>query len=81
MDVVTGRLREARLYLRYAIAPFRPGTQLPTFEKPAELKWPIKSDLETPDLDLIIAEAHRQVDRQVANLESLRGRSSALLTL
>lgn len=81
MDVITGRFREARLYLRYAIAPFRPGMQLPTFEKPAELKWPIKSDLDPPQLDLIIGEAHRQVDRQSANLESLRSRSSALLTL
>ncbi|MER7270985.1 hypothetical protein ACVMYR_28360 [Micromonospora sp. PTRAS2] len=81
MDVVIGRFREARLYLRYAIAPFRPGARLPTFEKPAELKWPIKSDLDTPQLELIISEARRQVDRQRASLESLRSRSNALLAL
>ena len=81
MDVVTGRFREARLYLRYAVAPFRPGRRLPTFEKPAELKWPIKSNLDTPQLDLIISEARRQVDRQRADLESLRSRSNAVLTI
>lgn len=81
MAQVTGRFREARLYLRYAIAPLRPGVTLPTFEKPAEFKWPISSYLDTSQLDLIIGEARRQVDRQRADLESLHGRSKAVLTL
>ncbi|WP_230393846.1 hypothetical protein, partial [Plantactinospora alkalitolerans] len=46
-----------------------------------QVKWPIKSDLDTPQLDLIIGEARRQLDRQRLDLESLRTRSNALLAL
>lgn len=81
MTVITGRLREARLYLHYLIAPFRPGVQLPTFEAPQEFTWSINANLDGSELDLIVNEGRRQLDRQRADLEALRGRATALLTL
>lgn len=81
MDVVTGRWREAHLYLRYATAPLRPGARLPVFEEPTKPEWPLRSELDVPQLDLIMSEARRQLDRQRADLESLRTRSNALVAL
>jgi hypothetical protein len=81
MAIVTGRFREARLYLIFAVSSFYPGVQVPTFRKPRQFKWPLSGDLTQDDLTLIVDEGRRQLDRQLADLEHIRNRAGALLTV
>lgn len=80
MLVIEGRFREARVYWRYVLALFRPGVEVPVFGEPA----PFADDVERPsveDLKVVIDEGRRQLDRQVADLESNRSRAGTLLTI
>jgi hypothetical protein len=81
MKIVTGRFAEVRLYLRYAASPLRPGIEVPTFREPREFKWKIDSELLPEDLSVIVDEGRRQIDRQLSDLEKVRSRAGALLTL
>jgi hypothetical protein len=79
VTVIKGRFREPRLFLIYAFSVLRPGMDLPTFS-PQELAGP---DVEArdEDLQLIVDEARRQLDRQQADLVHLQARASTLLTI
>lgn len=81
MKVVTGRFAELRGYLQFAISPFWPGMEVPLFEAPKPFKWKIERDLQADDIAVIVEEGRRQVDRQYADLEKVRGRAGGLLTL
>jgi hypothetical protein len=81
MAAISGRFAEARLYLVYAVSPLRPGVEMPTFREPRPFKWDLDSQLTVDDLKVIVDEGRRQIDRQLADLERLRGRAGALVTL
>lgn len=81
MATITGRFAEAKLYLVYAVSPLRPGAEMPTFREPRPFKWDLDSELTADDLTVIVDEGRRQIDRQLADLEKLRSRAGALVTL
>jgi hypothetical protein len=80
VTTISGRLAEARLYLYYVYAVLRPGIRVPTFELPAEFKTSLVG-LSSDDLKLLIEEGRRTLDQQETDLERIRSRAAALLTL
>ncbi|MFT3832422.1 MAG: hypothetical protein QM711_03755 [Micropruina sp.] len=68
------------MYLAYAFGLLRPGTELPTFGEPTPFDRDL-SEHTDDDLDLLIDEGRRQLDRQLHDLDSVRDRAGTLLTL
>ncbi len=81
MAVIQGRFAEARLYITYVAALFRPGIGLPTFGEPVEFHPSPDYAYNDDDLKVIVEEGRRQVDRQLSDLEGIRSRAGTLLTL
>jgi hypothetical protein len=77
---VDGRFAEARVYLLYVLALLRPGVEAPTFGAPSEFTGDIDR-LDDDDLEIVIDEGRRQLDRQLADLERNRSRAATLLTV
>ncbi|MHA6510848.1 hypothetical protein [Tessaracoccus sp. Y1736] len=80
MSVIVGHLAEVRLYLAHAWGLLRPGRELPTFAAPRSFDANLTGYTDE-DLDLLIEEGRRQLDRQVHDTDSVRDRSGTLLTL
>lgn len=74
-----GRPSEIKVYLQHVAALFRPSIAVVAFEvhksEPGDV-----SGWSDDDMELLIAEGRRQIDRQVADLERVRSRSQFLFT-
>jgi len=80
MKVVKGHCAEARVYLWHCLAVLRPGVEVPVFSEPAKFDGDL-AGLTDDDLCLVVDEARRQLDRQLGDLERMRSRASALVTV
>lgn len=80
MKTVDGRRAEARLYLAYVLALFRPGTAVPVFHQPRK---PTRSAASLPAVDraIVIEEGRRQLDHQNADMQRNHTRAATLLTV
>ena len=78
--IVSGRFAETRAYVGYLAALFHTGRTVPVFFETR----PIQVDLtgfETPELQLLIEEGRRQLDRQTMQMRQNQSRASTLLTV
>ena len=78
--VIEGRCREARAYLRYCFALLRPGMVVPVFEAPSETSPQIDT-FDDAQLQVVLDEGRRQVDRQRQDLERVQNRAATALTI
>jgi hypothetical protein len=77
---VTNFFRGQWIYLAHVLALIRPGVEVPTFcahQIPAQALTGWAED----ELQLLIDEGRRQSDRQLADLEQIRGRAQWLFTV
>jgi hypothetical protein len=68
------------IYLAHVLALIRPGAEVPTFRAHQIQAQPLTGWAEG-DLQLMIDEGRRQSDRQLADLEQIRGRAQWLFTV
>jgi hypothetical protein len=80
LGTVTGKFAEPRLYWRYVVAVFHPGVEVPTAAEP-HMPSPDLSRMPAVDIDILIEEGRRQLDRQSIDLNSLQTRSTAVVTV
>lgn len=80
MPVITGRFREFRAYLWYCLALFWPGANVPLFEKPPE-RDPDITGFTDEQLQVVLDEGRRQLDRQRQDLERVQTRSATAATI
>lgn len=80
MPVITGRYREIRAYLWYCLALFWPGAKVPVFEDPPE-RDPDIADFTEEQLQVVLDEGRRQLDRQRQDLERIQARSATAATI
>lgn len=80
IPVITGRCCEARAYLWYCLALFRPGTKVPVFQEPPE-RHPHIVDFTKDQLQVVLDEGRRQLDRQRQDLERVQARSATATTI
>lgn len=82
MPVITAdeRFAEARVYVYYVLAVFRPGIGVPTFGRPDGFTDGLDG-LTDDDYKLVVEEGRRQLDRQLADLEKNKSRAATLLTI
>lgn len=75
------RFAEPIVYFWHVVSLFQPGRSVPTFDLPREFGREINSSYSDDDLRFIVEEGRRQLDRQLSDLEHIRSRANALLTL
>lgn len=80
MKVLSGRQVEARAYVAYILALFRPGTEVPLLIAPATGKGDLAATTED-DYKVIIEEGRRTLDRQAADIQRNHTRAATLLTV
>lgn len=80
IPVITGRCREIRAYFRYCLALFWPGVQVPVFEHPPE-RDPDIADFTDEQLQVVLDEGRRHLDRQRQDLERVQTRSATAATI
>lgn len=80
MPVMTGRCRESRAYLLYCLALFRPGIKVPVFEQPPE-RTPDIAEFSDEQLQVVLEEGRRHLDRQREDLERIQTRSATAATI
>jgi len=80
MPVVTGRCREIRAYLWYCLALFWPGVGVPVFQIPPE-RDPDIDELTEEQLQVVLDEGRRHLDRQRQDLERVQTRSATAATI
>lgn len=73
--VINGRFREVRAYFLYCLALFWPGVQVPMFEKPPD-RDPDIAGFTVEQLQVLLDEGRRQLDRQRQDLERVQTRSA-----
>lgn len=78
--MITGRCREIRAYLWYCVALFWPGVKVPNFEHPPE-RHPDIADLTDEQLQVVLEEGRRHLDRQRQDLERVQTRSATAATI
>jgi len=75
---VTRLLEESGIYARYVLALFWPNKEAPALEADPNQANEV-SDWGEGDLEILVEEGRRQLDRQHEDLERIRGRSQVLL--
>ncbi len=80
MPVITGRCREIRAYLWYCVALLWPGIGVPVFELAPE-RPPGIADLTEEQLQVVLDEGRRHLDRQRQDLERVQTRSATAATI
>jgi hypothetical protein len=80
MPVITGRCRESRAYLWYCLALFWPGVRVPVFEQPIE-RNPDIAEFTDEELQVVLDEGRRHLDRQRQDLERVQTRSATAATI
>jgi hypothetical protein len=77
---VTNFFRGQWVYLAHVLALIRPGVEVPTFYAHQIQAQPLTGWADD-ELQLLIDEGRRQSDRQLADLEQIRGRAQWLFTV
>ena len=80
MKVIEGRFRELRGYFRHCFGVVWPGLEIPVFEHPTTFSGDLTGAQEG-ELQLVIEEGRRQLDRQASDLERHRTRAGTLVTV
>ena len=77
---MTRLLEESGIYARHVLALFWPNKKAPAIEADHNQAGDV-SDWPDKDLELLVEEGRRQLDRQHDDLERIRGRAQVLLAL
>lgn len=67
-------------YLMHCVALVRPGVNVPVFDEPDDPSE-LPNELSPSELDILIDECQRQIDRQTSHFAELRSRSLAMTTV
>jgi hypothetical protein len=74
------RLNKQRIYARHVVALFRPGSGAPVYPADTNTAGDL-TDWSADDLKTLIDEGRRQLDRQIEDMERVRGRAQVTLAL